>query len=295
MSIDVDRARRDTPGTANVAHLNNAGAALPPVQVTDAVIGHLRAEAATGGYEAAAAAVDRLDATYVHLARLVGCDPDEIAVVENATRAWDMAFYAMRFARGDRILTARAEYASNVIALLQVARARVRSWRSWRTTSTDRCPWTTCDDSGRPGRAGAACRHHPRAHRRWTRQPGRGDRRPYPRTGVLFLLDACQSLGQLPVDVRRSAATSSGRNRTQVPARPPRHRLPVRPAQPRPGAGTSVPGPARRHLDRAGRVPRSARTPAASRTGRPTTPARSASASPSATRSTWGWTPSRTG
>ena len=121
MDFDVARARRDTPGTARVAHLNNAGAALPPVQVTDAVIGHLRAEAASGGYEAAAAAAEQVEATYANIARLIGCGTDEVAVVENATRAWDMAFYAMRFEPGDRILTARAEYASNVIAFLQVA------------------------------------------------------------------------------------------------------------------------------------------------------------------------------
>ena len=54
--FDVERARRDTPGTANVAHLNNAGAALPPTQVTDAVVAHLRREAEIGGYEAAAEA-----------------------------------------------------------------------------------------------------------------------------------------------------------------------------------------------------------------------------------------------
>ena len=113
MSIDVERARQDTPGVRRVAHLNNAGAALPPRQVTDAVVEHLRLESEIGGYEAAAAAATRISSTYDAIAGLLGCHTDEVAVVENATRGWDMAFYGMRFEPGDRILTARAEYASN--------------------------------------------------------------------------------------------------------------------------------------------------------------------------------------
>ena len=120
--FDVERARRETPGAARVAHLNNAGAALPPSQVTDAVIAHLRRESEMGGYEAAAAAADQIEHTYAAIAHLIGARVDEIAVVENATRAWDMAFYGLTLGPGDRILTARAEYASNVIAFLQVAR-----------------------------------------------------------------------------------------------------------------------------------------------------------------------------
>lgn len=121
MGFDIDRARRDTPGVKNVAHLNNAGAALPPTQVTEAVIGHLRQEAEIGGYEAAAAAAGQIESTYASIARLINCGTHEVAVLENATRAWDMAFYSMDFVPGDRILTGRSEYASNVIAFLQVA------------------------------------------------------------------------------------------------------------------------------------------------------------------------------
>ena len=132
MSIDVARARADTPSVERIAHLNNAGAALAPTPVLDAVIEHLRREATIGGYEAAAEAEDRLEAVYDELAALLGCDRDEIAVVENATRAWDMAFYSLPFGPGDRILCARAEYESNVIAFLQVARrptaGRARRW-----------------------------------------------------------------------------------------------------------------------------------------------------------------------
>src|SRR3954451_11523655 len=109
--IDLERARADTPGCEHVAHFNNAGASLAPRPVLDAVIGHLEREAEIGGYEGAAERADPIEHTYDALARLFGCERDEIAVVENATRAWDMAFYSFRFEPGDRILTGQAEYA----------------------------------------------------------------------------------------------------------------------------------------------------------------------------------------
>jgi cysteine desulfurase/selenocysteine lyase len=204
VAIDVDRARRDTPGVARVAHLNNAGAALPPSLVTDAVIAHLLLEAETGGYEAAAAAAERIESTYLAIARLIGCAPDEVAVVENATRAWDMAFYAMSFGPGDRILTAHAEYASNVIAYLQVA---ARTGAVVEVVDDDEHGQLSVADLRRrlaDGRGPVkliAMTHVPTQG--GLVNPAEEVGAAAREAGVPFLLDACQSVGQLPVDVER--------------------------------------------------------------------------------------------
>jgi selenocysteine lyase/cysteine desulfurase len=200
--IDVERARADTPGCREVMHLNNAGASLPPRVVVDTVVAHLELEARVGGYAAADAVHDQEEAVYDAVAALVGADREEIALVENATRAWDMVFYALAAALepGDRILTSRAEYASNVIALLHAADRRGASVEvvpddEHGAISVDALT-AMIDDRVRlvavswiPTQSGLV-------------NPAAAIGAVTRDAGVPYLLDACQAAGQLPIDVR---------------------------------------------------------------------------------------------
>ena len=203
VAVDLERARRDTPAAERIVHLNNAGAALPPRQVTEAAVEHLRLEARMGGYEAAEAAAEKVDRTYTAVAELIGSGLDEVAIVENATRAWDMAFYALRFSPGDRILTSRAEYASNVIAFLQVARktgvvVEVVDDDESGQISVEDLRGRIVDQTNGPARL-IALTHIPTQG--GLVNPAKEVGAVAREAGVTYILDACQSIGQMPVRV----------------------------------------------------------------------------------------------
>lgn len=197
--IDLARARADTPGCESVAHLNNAGAALQPRPVLDAVFSHLELEASIGGYEAAAQNAEAIERPYGAVAELLGCSPSEVAVVESATRAWQAAFLAVPLGPGDRVLTSAAEYGSNYLQLLHSAVRRGFSVEvvpddEWGQVSVEALA-DALDDRVKL----VAITHVPSGG--GLVNPAAAIGRLTRDTGAIYLLDACQSLGQLPLDV----------------------------------------------------------------------------------------------
>lgn len=117
----IARLRAETPGCARVIHLNNAGAALPATPVLEAMRAHLALEAEVGPMEAAERMAGRFAALHPLAARLLGAQPDEIALTDSVTRGWQLAFASLALKPGARLLTHRSEWAGNLASLYRKA------------------------------------------------------------------------------------------------------------------------------------------------------------------------------
>ena len=200
LSPELAQWRADTPGCTRLVHLNNAGAALMPRVVQDAMLRYLALEQELGGYEAADAQVENIEASYAAMARLLGTKARNVGLMQNSTVAFAQAVSAFDFGPGDVVLTSRSDYASNQIMYLSLARRRgveivrapdaaeggvdpeaVRQLIARRRPALVALTWIPTN-SGlvQPVEAvGGICRE----------------------AEVPYLIDGCQAAGQLPIDV----------------------------------------------------------------------------------------------
>jgi len=200
MSPDLlTRLRRETPACETVLHFNNAGAALMPDPVVSVMTGYLEAERTMGGYEAEAAHAPQLDRFYTGFAALLGVKADEIAYAESATRAWDSVFYALPWAEGDEVIIHASDYGSNTLSLLQMQARRGIVIRECPSDGSGQIDVEALDAMITARTRLISISHIPTQG--GLVNPAEEVGRIARAHGVLFLLDACQSLGQIDVQV----------------------------------------------------------------------------------------------
>ena len=195
----IARLRAQTPAAERRIHFNNAGSSLMPAPVFDTLTRYLADERDLGGYEAEAANAGPLARYYTGFADLLRVHPDEIAYVENATRAWDMAVYGLKLGQGDQVILHASEYSSNYMAFLQIARRTgiqivlapsdgtgqidVAALERLITARTRVVAVTHVPTQGGLVNPVAAVGRVARAH------------------GLIYVLDACQSAGQIDLNI----------------------------------------------------------------------------------------------
>jgi selenocysteine lyase/cysteine desulfurase len=199
--LDIAALRADTPGCETVVHFNNAGCGLLARPVLEAMVDHLELEARIGGYEAAAARAAQVRGFYTAVADLLGCKPDNIAFAHSATDAYTKALSAIPFEPGDVILTTRNDYISNQIAFLAL-----RKRFGVEIVHAPDLP----DGGGVDVEAMAVLlrARRPRLVAATHVPTNSGLVQPVAEIGrhcreldLLYLVDACQSVGQLEIDV----------------------------------------------------------------------------------------------
>ncbi|PST83662.1 aminotransferase V [Pedobacter yulinensis] len=217
LSDELDMIRSQTKGSTKLIHFNNAGASLPPDVVVDTVVDYLREEALAGGYETEAKHIAGINGVYDKLAELVNADREEIAVFENASAAWATVFKGLSFEAGDEIITSEMEYVTGLIGLASAKEAGIKinvisndalgnfsleKLEKAITAKTKLIAVTHVSSSGGSilpaEQIGEIAEKH----------------------GILYLLDACQSAGQLPLDVKRikcDMLSATGRKYLRAP------------------------------------------------------------------------------
>ena len=202
MTLDLARLRAETPGCASRIHFNNAGSGLMATPVLEAITEYLKLETELGGYEAADAREEAIHDFYAATAQLLGCEARNIAFASNATDAFARALSSIPFASGDLILTTRDDYISNQIAFFSLrkrfgvdvvhapnvpeggvdvgAMERLMRQRRPRLVAVTHIP--TNSGLVQPvAEIGRRCRE----------------------LELLYLVDACQSVGQYAIDVEQ--------------------------------------------------------------------------------------------
>jgi len=215
---ELQHLRNQTIGTSQLIHFNNAGSSLPPDVVVDTVIDYLREEALAGGYETEAKYTDQINGVYDLIAQLINADRDEVAIFENASAAWSTAFKGLSFKDGDEIITSEMEYVTNLIGLVDIQNAdgikvkvipndeqgnfSMPEFEKAINAKTKLIMVTHISSSG-------------------------GSIMPVEEIGnlaekhqILYLVDACQSAGQLPLDVKKikcDMLSATGRKYMRAP------------------------------------------------------------------------------
>ncbi len=196
---EVAVQRSITPGADAVVHFNHAGSSLPPQSVVDAQVEYLQQEALLGGYEMAGKTRTAHDAVYDSIADLIGAAPEEIARAEHATMAWNAAFWSLPMQSGQRILTVEAEYGANAVAFLRAAEQHGVTIEVVPSSSHGHVDLEAFEETLSDDVAVVAITHVPTNG--GLINPAAEVGALTTKAGVPYLLDACQSVGQLDVNV----------------------------------------------------------------------------------------------
>ncbi|WP_288243301.1 aminotransferase class V-fold PLP-dependent enzyme [uncultured Chryseobacterium sp.] len=201
--MNIDIIRQDTRGLSDgKIFMNNAGSSLMPSIVVDSMIEYLESEEQLGGYETMNRKADALEEFYDEAARLINTKPSNIAFATSATEAYAKALSSIVFKEGDVIITTTDDYISNQITFISLQKKL-----NIKIIRTKNLPDNELDLEDLESLIN---KHNPKLIAVTHIPTNSGLIQDVESVGklckqydVLYLVDACQSVGQLAVDVEK--------------------------------------------------------------------------------------------
>ncbi len=202
MSIDIDQIRKDTPHCTDKLFFNSAGSSLMPTVVVEKVKEYLEEERQLGGYKVKDLRNEEIEDFYNQVSTLINCEPHNIAFAHDATDAYAKALSSIDFKAGDKIITSNDDYISNQINFLSLQKRygiEILRGNNLENGDLDLDHFEKLIQESNPKLV--AITHIPTNSGLIQDVEAIGEMcEEYDR---LYLVDACQSVGQIPVDVRK--------------------------------------------------------------------------------------------
>jgi len=215
---EIQKFRSETRGTSECTHFNNAGASLPPDEVVETVIHYLSEEATLGGYEMEYKYREQLENVYLLIARLIHAERDEVAIVENASMAWGLAFNGIEFKKGDVIITSEMEYVTNLLGFLNAEQTHGIQIKVIPNDVYGNFSLQALEDAITAQTRLIAITHI--ASTAGVVLPVIEIGKIARKHNILYLVDACQTIGQIPVNVKEIGCdilSTTGRKYLRAP------------------------------------------------------------------------------
>jgi cysteine desulfurase/selenocysteine lyase len=215
---EILKFRNETKGTSEWTHFNNAGSSLPPDEVVETVIHYLSEEAIRGGYETEHKYKEQLENVYHLIARLIHAEKDEVAIVENASMAWGLAFNGIEFQKGDVIITSEMEYVTNLLGFINAEQTQGIQIKVIPNDEEGNFSLQALEEAITPETKLIAITHI--ASTAGAVLPVVEIGKIARKHNILYLVDACQTVGQIPINVKEIGCdilSATGRKYLRAP------------------------------------------------------------------------------
>ncbi|UUC43913.1 aminotransferase class V-fold PLP-dependent enzyme [Flavobacterium cerinum] len=202
MKLNLDQIRQDTPNCLDKLYFNNAGASLMPKPVVAKIQEYLIEEEKYGGYAAFDRNSDAIQQFYNETAQMIDAAPHNIAFAHSATDAYAKALSAIDFREGDVLLTTADDYVTNHMQFLSLQKRFGIVIKKVQTQSNGDIDFEDFERIIKEKKPKLIAVTHIPTNSGLVQDVEKVSE-ICTRENIIFLLDACQSVGQLPVSVAK--------------------------------------------------------------------------------------------